>query len=44
MTIIPDTDTNIFLTGDAGTGKTFVIEVAKRHLASIGKRYETIEL
>ena len=42
MTIIRDTDTNIFLTGDAGTGKTFVIEVAKRHLASVGKRYETV--
>jgi len=42
MTIIRDTDANIFLTGDAGTGKTFVIEVAKRHLASVGKRYETV--
>ena len=42
MAIIRDTDNNVFLTGDAGTGKTFVIEVAKRHLASVGKLYETV--
>ena len=42
MSIIRDTANNIFLTGDADTGKTFVIEVAKRHLASAGKLYETV--
>ena len=42
MTIIRDTESNIFLTGDAGTGKTYVIDVAKRYLTSVGKRHETV--
>jgi PIF1-like helicase len=42
MSIIRDTDSNVFLTGDAGTGKTYVIDVAKRYLTSIRKRHETV--
>ena len=42
MSIIRDTDANIFITGDAGTGKTFAIDVAKQHFQEAGVRFATV--
>ena len=42
MSIIRDTDANIFITGDAGTGKTFAIDVAKKHFQEAGVRFATV--
>ncbi len=42
MSMIRDTDANIFITGDAGTGKTFAIDVAKKHFQDAGVRFAIV--
>ena len=42
MSIIRDTERNVFLTGDAGTGKTFVLNNAKKYFAAKCMNFATV--
>ena len=42
MSIIRDTERNVFLTGDAGTGKTYVLTSAKGHFEANGMQFATV--